>query len=294
MKPKSDFLGACQFVDSIQHSAAMGTSSLGNKYRTALVTGASSGIGLAFARMLLKEGLTVYGTSRNPDRAELDKEIQWLRLEAGSRQAVDSFIEQHDKLLSSIDIFINNAGSSYFSRESTSISKVSEGQQILLLGTPIRLSQLFLDRMRSRGSGVIVNVSSLAAIFPLPFMATYSASKAGLSAYTQGLMLTERESGVVLIDFQAGDYRTGFNANILKGDLEDADMERVWDRLEENMRASPHPARAADDLRNALLNGRSRTIRSGGFFQSHLAPLGFRLLPARLVRSAIRKYYRIG
>ncbi|MEX0322219.1 MAG: SDR family NAD(P)-dependent oxidoreductase [Puniceicoccaceae bacterium] len=294
MKPKSDFLGACQFMDSVQNCAAMGTPRLANKYRTALITGASSGLGLAFARMLANEGVKVSGTTRDPSREGLDPGINWIGMEGNSMVQVDHFVEKHKQLLSSIDILINNAGSSYFSRESPNIKDLSSGQQNLLYGTPVRLTQEALAGMRRREFGAIVNVSSLAALFPLPYMAGYSAGKAGLSAYTQGLMIVEKDAGVTLIDFQAGDYKTAFNANIRKDEITEDKMQRVWNRLEENMLSSPEPERAARDLRRALIKGRSGIVRSGGFFQSRFAPFGMRLLPSSLVRKAIRSYYGIG
>ncbi len=294
MKPKSDFLGACQFVESIQSSACMGTSSLASNFKTALVTGASSGLGLAFARMLLKEGLTVYGTTRNPGSEGLDRDIRWLQFEGSAIEAVEHFTREQNTLLTSIDILVNNAGSGYYSKESSALKELALEQQMLLFWTPIQLTQMVLGSMRERGSGIIVNVSSLAALFPLPYMAGYSAAKAGLSAYTQGLMLVEKDSGITLIDFQAGDFKTAFNANIRRAQLEDANMERAWKRLEENLLASPAPELAAGDLRRALAKGRSRIIRSGGMFQSRIAPLGFRLLPTRLLHWAIRRYYQIG
>lgn len=271
----------------------MGTSQLATKFSSALITGASSGLGLAFARMLLAEGLTVYGTTRDPERSGLDPQIQWLKMEGGSAAQVNCFIQDHQQLLTEVDILINNAGSSYFSRESSLITEAFERQQNLLYGTPVRLTQTVLEAMRGRGSGAIVNISSLAAIFPLPYMAGYSAGKAGLSSYTQGLMVVEADSGITLIDFQAGDYRTAFNANIGKGSIEGGGMEHAWKRLEENMQQSPQPEQAAKDLKHALLKGRSGIVRSGGFFQRCIAPLGQRLLPSSLLRTAIRKYYKI-
>lgn len=271
----------------------MGNSALASRIKTALITGASSGLGLAFAKMLTEHGVEVYGTTRNPDRSGLDQKISWLELEASSIEKLREFANDHRKLLTRLDLLVNNAGSSYYSRESSSLSEICIDQQNLLLTAPMLLTQEVLEGMRARAAGTIVNVSSLAAVFPLPYMAGYSAGKAGLSAYTQGLMVAERGSGVSFIDFQAGDYKTSFNANIRKGAGTDEDMERAWQRLEQNMLNSPTAERAARDLKKALEKEYNGTIRSGGFFQSCVAPLGKRLLPDKLVRAGIRLYYRI-
>jgi short-subunit dehydrogenase len=272
----------------------MGTSGLASKYKTALVTGASSGLGKAFAKSLLDEGLLVYGTTRDPGQDGLNERVRWLELDGSSPEGLERFIQANTLMLREIDLLINNAGSSYFSKESPDIMQSVSDLQNLLLSTPVRLTQAALAGMRKRKRGAVVNISSLAALFPLPYMAGYSAGKAGLSGYTRSLILTERQSGVIIIDFQAGDYRTAFNRNIRQTGEKDPDMERAWMRLEANLANSPEPEQAAGDLLRALQAGKSRTLRSGGFFQRRIAPLGLRILPGALVIWAIRKYYRIG
>jgi len=267
---------------------------LAQRYQTALVTGASSGIGQAIATRLLKEGLQVYGTSRQPEAAGRDPAIRWLAFDGGSRDGINQFIQGQANLLSNIDVLINNAGSSCFGSVDDLPTEAIASQHQLLLEAPVQLTRAVLPGMRLRGRGAVINISSLAAIFPLPYMATYSAGKAGLSAFTESLMLTEKGRGLVLIDFKAGDFRTAFNANTRRyGDL-DASRGRAWQKLEAHLAAAPEPAQAAEDLVRALQRGRSRTVRSGGCFQAWIAPLGVRLLPRRLILWAIGKYYHLG
>ena len=179
-------------------------------YRSALVTGASSGIGRAVAKRLLDAGLEVYGTTRSPERASGPDGIRWLRLEGATTEGLQTFIDENRDLLNHLDILMNNAGSSGFGNLAANPADLLEEQVRLLLQTPIQLSRAVLPGMRTRSKGCILNVSSLAAIFPLPFMAAYSAGKAGLSAFTRSLVLSEVADGVSFIDFQAGDFRTAF------------------------------------------------------------------------------------
>jgi short-subunit dehydrogenase len=267
---------------------------LSGTYPTALVTGASSGIGKAFARRLLDEGVAVYGTTRNPASDGLDPRVQWLPFDGSSPEGVEGFVNAQAHLLSKVTILINNAGSSCFGKGSEIPFEIIRAQYCLLLEAPVRLTQVALQGMRARGKGTIVNVSSLAGIFPIPYMEHYSAAKAALSAYSQGLILTEKASGVTLIDFQAGDYNTAFNRNIARYGEMDSSQQRVWQRLERNIAAAPPPEQAAEDLVRALARQRSRTLRSGGFFQRCVAPLGPRLLPRRLLNALIRRYFHLG
>ncbi|MEE4236002.1 MAG: SDR family NAD(P)-dependent oxidoreductase, partial [Anderseniella sp.] len=154
---------------------ADGSQPLGSQYKTALVTGAASGIGAAVAQRLLSEGIKVYGSSRDPQTASGAEGIQWLRMEGGSADGVDAFIKENRELLDRLDILINNAGSSRFGSLADSPEEALSWQLQLLLETPMQLTKAVLPGMQSRGNGCILNVSSLAASFPLPFMAAYSA-----------------------------------------------------------------------------------------------------------------------
>jgi short-subunit dehydrogenase len=248
---------------------------------------------LAAAKALLGEGFTVYGTTRNPGNPVLDPGIRWLSFDGASEAGISSFTHENRELLSNIHMLINNAGSSCFGKASEIPSEIQTAHQTLLLEAPIRLTEATLGAMRSRGSGTIVNVSSLAALFPLPYMAVYSSCKAGLSQYSRDLMLTERVGGVAIIDFQPGDFRTAFNDNIKTYGELDENQQRAWKRLEENLAKAPAPELAARDILKAIKRGKSGTVRSGSFFQTVVATAGYRLLPGRFLRWAVRKHYAL-
>ena len=262
-------------------------------YQTALVTGASSGLGKAFAEALQKAGLTVYGTSRSPHDGAEDG-IRWLVLDAATETGLETFMTEQEELFRNIDVLVNNAGFARFGSRLAADPGAMQSQLKVLLECPLRLTEAILPEMRKRHGGAIVNISSLAALFPLPFMRTYSAGKGGLSAYTRSLIITEQDPRMLLIDFQAGDFRTSFNANMQAEDhFPDAVETSVWERLEETLSHAPGPEMAARDLIRALQRGRSRTLRSGGFFQTWVAPLGMRLLPRSWMNHAMRRYFHI-
>ena len=270
------------------------TRGLAEHYRTALVTGASSGIGLAIAQRLLAADLKVHGTTRNPRREGLPGGIQWIRFEGSSREGIDAFLAEQEELLREVDILVNNAGSSLFGKTAAIPGEALAAQQTLLLDGPIQLTRHLLARDRRDRPACIVNVSSLAALFPLPYMGAYSACKAGLSTFTQSLMISEKGSGAVLIDFQPGDFLTAFNRNIRRYGVAGPREERAWRRYEAALGKAPPPEQAAEDVCAALLRGKSCTLRSGSFFQRSVAPLGQRLLPARWLRKAVALYYGMG
>jgi len=267
--------------------------SLSQHYRTALVTGASSGLGAAFAEMLVREGLVVYGTSRDPARITLPG-VRPLCLDLADPAAIGQLMEAQGELLDSLDILVNYAGFSVFS-SFFEIHPADMGEQIkVLLHGPMALCHRVLPGMLSRPRAAIVNISSLAADFPLPWMGVYSACKAGLSQFSRSLALELAGTDLAVIDFQPGDFRTAFNEAVRKPASMDEQEQRLWHRIEAHMQAGPTPAHAAADLRRALFSRRSRVIRSGTFFQARLAPFFFRLAPWSLTCWSLRKYYGLG
>lgn len=258
----------------------------------ALVTGASSGIGKALALKLASNGYTVYGTSRHHNT--IDPRIIPLLLDAADPQSLNAFISENRDLLLKSDVLVNNCGASLYG-DITRWDSGPIGEQVhLLLQAPIELTTIALQGMRKRGRGCIVNVSSLAGEFPLPYMSIYSASKAGLSAFTQSLILTERTRGIQLIDFQPGDYRTAFNSGMTQANELDDGERRTWRVLEKNCSRGPLPERAAADIIKAIQRGRSGVVHSGSFFQSRVAVFAKRLVSHGFLCRVMRLMYAIG
>jgi short-subunit dehydrogenase len=260
---------------------------LAELYPTAFVTGASTGLGRAFAEMLLADGVRVWGTAREPGRlAELakDKNFTPVALELRDGAAAEQVFLDAQRAAGGFALVVNNAGYGVFGEFVTTDFAVWEEQlQVMLLNTA-RLSHAALRGLRARGGGALVNVSSLAAEFPLPFQPAYNMAKAGLTALNESLMIETKGSGVIVLDVRPGDYRTDFEGSVRRppGRPTPA-MERAWAAFHRMMLTGPPPAHAAAALRRALLRRRSGTVRCGRFFQAVLAPLLARLgsLPVR-------------
>jgi NAD(P)-dependent dehydrogenase (short-subunit alcohol dehydrogenase family) len=262
-------------------------------YRTALVTGASSGLGLEFARMLRAEGVKVWGASRSPDAAAKAEGWQPVTLDLMQPESVRAAAEQVRREAGVPDILINNAGSGVFAAFTHFPEEEISRQLQLLLEGPILLAREFWPEMLARKSGALVNVSSLAAEFPLPCMSLYSVGKAGLSGFSRALMLESAGRGVQVLDFQPGDYQTAFNRSSLRPGGGEAWEEKLWERNQQLLHDGSLPPQAAADLRRALMHGRSGIVASGGFFQARFAPLAQRLAGPRLTRWALKKYYNL-
>jgi len=272
--------------------------SLNKQYRTAFITGASSGLGEAFTRMLLEEGVKVWGTSRDSAKLQALRDqypqlfsVVCLELNQ-AEEAVNQF-RKAEKEAAGFDLVIQNAGYGLFGNFELIPSETWNTQLSSMLGTTVALSHAAWTSMRSTNQGCLVHISSLAVDFPLPFMSGYNVVKAGISALSESLMTEARGTNLVVIDFRPGDFKTAFNERAHKIDKLESDkrLKQAWLKLEENLNTSPKPTQAAHDLKKALKAGKSGIVISGGFFQARLAPLAAHLLPKKLLRKITALYF---
>lgn len=265
---------------------------LSARYRTAFITGASMGLGGAFAEMLLAAGVEVWGTSRDPEKLSARECFHAVGLELGDGPAAERAFLAAEKEAGGFDLVINNAGFGAFgSFAHTDFSLWEEQLRVMLVNTA-RLSHVALRGLLARNRGALVNISSIAGEFGMPYQAVYNATKAGLSALNESLMYEVRGTGVIIIDFRPGDYRTDFEGSVRRPPgAAGPGQAGAWAAFTAMMQSGPPPAGAAADLRSALLRGRSGTVRSGRFFQAVLAPFLARFGSLALKRKIQEKYF---
>ncbi len=277
----------------------MSSGALSSRYRTALVTGASTGLGQAFADMLVAEGVQVWGTARDLARVPDRPGFRGVALDLADGAAAARAFGTAEQAAGGFDVVVNNAGFGAFgSYAHTDFAVWEEQFRVMLVNTAL-LSQLALRGMLTRQRGALVNISSIAGEFGMPYQAVYNSVKAGLSALNESLMYEVKGTGVSVIDFRPGDYRTDFEGSVRRPEQPGLDplnagrMARAWATFEAMMRTGPSPAGAADDLRRALARGRSGTVRTGRFFQAVVAPFLGRFGSLRLKRRIQEIYFGI-
>src|SRR5437879_10100688 len=183
------------------------------------ITGASSGIGLAIAKLLVAEGHEVWGTSRNLQRIPKMPRCHAVRLDLADRLSIEDAFNAALTEAGYFDVLINNAGAGHFDpAEFLPMETIASQFQILVFGQ-IQLMQLALRHMQARGEGLIINVTSLASRLPVPFMAAYNAAKAALASFTMSIQLELGNSGVRIVDLQPADIHTEFNDSVVKTEL---------------------------------------------------------------------------
>jgi short-subunit dehydrogenase len=266
--------------------------------RRVFLTGASSGIGLAIAKLLVEEGHEVWGTSRNLERIPKMPRCHPVRLDLTDRLSVEQAFNATLTEAGYLDVLINNAGAGHFGpAEFLPLETITSQFQILVFGQ-IQLMQLALRHMRSRGEGLIINITSLASRLPVPFMAAYNAAKAALASFTMSIQLELGNSRVHVVDLQPGDIRTEFNQGVSKstkaGECYDAKVAKTWEVIERTMKNAPSPDLVARHILNLVnANRPPPRVTVGDVFESKIAPLIFRFLPQRVRLWGLKRHYGI-
>lgn len=258
------------------------------------LTGASSGIGLATAKVLSGRGHEVWGTSREPGRIPFLDRLHPMHLDLHEPESIRDSFNAALEQAGVFDVVINNAGSGHFgAAESLSNDELRQQFQTLVFGH-IDLCCRALQAMRRQERGLIINVTSLAAELPVPYMAAYNAAKAAMASFTMTMQLERAGSGIRLVDLQPGDIRTNFNDVILRNGPADSRIERIWSVADRNLKKAPPPELVGRRIA-ALVESSAPPPRVivGDFFQAKVAPALYQLLPQRVRLWGLKKYYGI-
>ena len=242
--------------------------------RTVLVTGASSGIGLATARLLADRGYRVLGTSRDPGRIESPLPgVDYLALDLGDRDSIRACAEA----AGAVDVLVNNAGESQSGPlEELPLDAIDRLFQLNVFG-PVQLTQLVLPGMRERRSGRVVMVGSMLASFPLAFRSSYVASKAAIKGFADSARVEVAPYGIGITTVEPGSINTGISERRTKYLAEDstyADRFRTMLRaLDGNERKGISAEKVAATILRAIEDTRPRRLYAVG----SSAPLAFAL-----------------
>ncbi len=254
--------------------------SLRTRYgETALVTGASSGIGREFARQLAAAGMNLILVARR--RKLLDQLARDLRLEFGTRclviaadltaaDAVYELCRQIEWEGWTVDLLVNNAGVGRYGHFDGFDPITDQRTVTLNCSVPLELMQRLLPAMRTRGRGGVICVGSLLADLRAPYFATYSASKAFIATLAHALQVELAGTGVDLLLVVPGCTRTEFFAS------------------NGISREFPFPASTPDRVARLALRSLGRYGRITDGWMNRMFRLSFSLMPGIASRAINR------
>lgn len=254
---------------------------------SALITGASSGLGEHFAYTLAGQGYELALIARREDRlkqvATRAKElgapaVRIFPADLGRRDAPAALKLRLDEQRITVDYLVNNAGFGTTGRfDRLALERELEEIDVNITAL-VALTRLFLPPMVAHRSGTIINVASTAAFQPLPYMATYAATKAYVLSFSQALSAELAGTGVKVLAFCPGPVRTEFQG-VAKTDRAHVPS-FIW------MDAGTVVAQAV------AAAGSGRTLRVSGTLNLLMAQAASRLAPRSLVTGIVRRMYR--
>ncbi len=264
--------------------------------RVVLVTGASSGIGLACATHLAGRGYRVYGTSRRPGtgQAGIAMLVADVTDDHSVQQAVAAVLEREGRL----DIVVNNAGMGIAGPvENTSIEQAKWQLEVNFFGA-FRVCRAVLPALRSQRSGYIVNIGSIGGLIAIPYQAMYSASKFALEGLSESLRMEVRPFGVKVVIIEPGDHKTAITENRTQmaggTDAYSQSFQAALARTAHDEQSGPGPEQIAR-LLYRIVNTRNPRLRyTIGPATQRAAVWLKRFLPYSVTEYSMRSYFGLG
>ena len=255
---------------------------------TALITGASSGIGKCFAEKLAAQNTNLIIVARSEDKLnalaqQLQQQhninVEVIVKDLSQTSAPQEVFDAVQAKGLSVDILINNAGfGDYGEFVRTDCDRQIQMIQLNNIAV-VALTHKFLPQMRERGSGSIINVASIAAYQPLPYISVYAASKAFVRSFSEALWAENRQYGVRILVVSPGPTETNF--------FKEANFPAA---LARNAKSISTPEEVVDEAMKALENGNAAVV-VGGIASKFITGLSS-IIPRETLLNLLEKQFK--
>ena len=179
--------------------------------KVVLITGGSSGIGKSIGQFLQNKNFKVYGTSRNPDLSTAFP-FSLVALDVTKKETITAAVSHIIEKEGRIDVLINNAGIGITGPiEETPEEEIKKAFDTNYFG-PLNVTKAVLPQMRKQGSGLIINITSIAGYMGLPYRGIYSATKGALELTTEAFRMELKDFNIQMTNVAPGDFATNIAA----------------------------------------------------------------------------------
>lgn len=261
--------------------------------KVAVITGASGGIGYSMAKYLSKEGVRVFDISlKTENHDEIEKSYS---ADVNDTPKVEKILQEIFDSTGHIDIFINNAGFGIAGAiEDASAEKIYSLVNTNLSAV-IALSGVVIKFLKKSNGGRIINTCSVGGIIPLPYQATYSATKAGVEIFGRALANEVKPFNIKVTSILPGDTKTGFTKNriIENGNSDESyrkDVEKSIKKVEKDEQTGKSPDSVGKMVVKVLKKKNPPLRKTVGFWYKCAVFLP-RILPTKFVNYIVNKLY---
>lgn len=259
--------------------------------KIAIVTGGTSGIGLCTAAALHEKGCKVYTFSR---REFSDPRFTHIRVDVTDPDAAEAAVRRVYEKEGRLDIVVNCAGFGISGAIEFTPAEDAKRQMDVNFFGMVNVNKPALTIMRKQGAGRIVNTSSMAAVFAIPFQAYYSASKAAINSYTCALLNEVKQYGISVCAVQPGDIKTGFTAARKKIEAGDEEyggrISRSVAKMEKDEQSGLDPQKAGDFIAKVAMKKSVKPLYTIDFISGAECILD-RILPKGLAYKIVGSMY---
>lgn len=265
--------------------------------KVVLITGGSSGIGKSIGEYLIQKGMTVYGTSRNPQNYSESK-FPIIALDITKTETISSCIQTVIAAEGHIDVVINNAGAGITGPiEEIPEIEIKRNFETTFFG-PLNVIKEVLPLMRKQNSGLIINITSIAGYMGLPYRGIYCAGKGALELLTETLRIEIKDFNIQMTTIAPGDFATNivagrYHAPFKENSPYSQNYERVLKAINEDVNKGNDPIDVAKMVYKVIETKHPKVHYKVGVFMQRFSIFLKRILPSKYYERLLLNYYEL-
>ncbi|MCM4168345.1 Cyclopentanol dehydrogenase [Arenibacter antarcticus] len=266
--------------------------------KVVLVTGGSSGIGKSIGIYLKSKGYKVYGTTRNLTNYSNFKEFDLLELDVRNPDSVKRSVTELIAKEGRVDVLVNNAGIGITGPiEETPHEEILKAFDTNFNG-PLHVSKAVLPYMRKQGSGLIINITSIAGYMGLPYRGIYSASKGALELVTEALRMETKDFGIHFTNLAPGDFATNIAAGRYHAPVSEKSPYRepygnTLKMMDEHVESGKDPMLVARMVFKIINTKNPKVHYKVGEFMQKISLILKKILPDKVYEKLLLNHYKL-
>jgi short-subunit dehydrogenase len=265
--------------------------------KVVLITGGSSGIGKSVGEYLIAMGYSVYGTSRSPEKYPQSK-FPIVALDVTNNETITQAVNEVLLKEGHIDVLINNAGVGITGPlEEIPETEIKNNFETNLFG-PINVIKAVLPSMRTNGSGLIINITSIAGYMGLPYRGIYSASKGAFELVTEAFRMELKDFNIQMTNVAPGDFATNiasgrYHAPILENSPYKTSYGNTLKLMDSHVDSGKDPLLMAKAIYKIINTPKPKVHYKVGEFMQKFSIVLKRILPDKVYEQLLINHYKL-